>query len=90
MSEIYDILRKLGFGLFIVAFLTILGNGINNLIGGYDKLVGIFSALRVVIAPMNYINDNDAFISFIGYFFSLTVLFWSARAGIMVYKINNK
>lgn len=89
MSEgTYDILRKVGLGLFVVTVLTVFGNSINGIIGGWDKLAEIFALLRALIQPFSYFNDNNAFINFVGYFLSLTSLFWIARGGIVIYKIN--
>jgi len=86
ITEIFDILKKFALVGFIIAFLTLLGSGINRLLGGFLQLAEVFSLVRAIIAPFNYFNDNDAFIQFIGYFFTLTALFWSARAGIAIYK----
>lgn len=86
ITEIFEILKKFALIGFVIGFLTLLGSGINRLLGGFNQLAEVFALIRAIITPFSYFNDNDAFIQFIGYLLSLTALFWSARAGIAIYK----
>lgn len=89
-NTIYDILKKIAIGAFIVAALVALGNGINAILNMGNWLVNIFSTFKLILLPLDYIVDVAAFITVIGLFFSFTVLIWSLRAAILVYKLVNK
>jgi len=89
-NTVYDILKKIAIAAFIVAALTALGNGINALLNIGTWLTDIFSTFKLLLLPLDYIVDITSFVAVVGLFFSFTILLWSLRAGIAVYKIINK
>jgi hypothetical protein len=89
-STIYDILKKVAIAAFVIGALTALGTGINALLNIGTWLTQIFSTFKLILLPLDYIVDVAAFVSVVGYFFSFTVLIWSIRAAIAVYKIINR
>ena len=89
-NTVYDILKKITIAAFVVAALIALGNGINSLLNIGTWLTNIFSAFKLVLLPLDYIVDILSFINVVGLFISFTILIWSLRAAILVYKIINK
>jgi hypothetical protein len=89
-NTVYDILKKIAIAAFVVAALTALGNGINALLNLGSWLTDIFSTFKLLLMPLDYIIDITSFVAVVGLFLSFTILIWSLRAGIAVYKIINK
>lgn len=78
-----DILKKIGLLALITAGLVALGNGINAAVN-WSWLVSICRILRVIIDPLDFLIDTTELISAISSALSVLVVFWGARAFVLI------